>query len=437
MSKKDLYKRYFLFLCSIFINSFSIAVITKAALGTSPISSVPYVLSLFTPFTMGQYTIVMNFVFILLEIVFMTKAEVHEKRYELWAQVPITLCFGSFIDVSMHFLWWLEPTAYLSQIVTLLIGCVLLALGISLEVKANVAMVTGEYLVQVISRFVKREFGFIKVLFDVTLVTIACILGLVFMGRIDGVREGTIVAALIVGPITRFFRPYCRVFDHWLGDDHAVVSNVAPDGKSPIVVTIAREYGSGGHLLGEMLAKELGVKYYDKELISMVAKASDLPESYVAENEQSVSSNYLLNIILQDYEAPLERSLSSADALFVSQSRVIRQIARERSCVIIGRCADYILEDFPEKSVIRIFCYTDPESAYQRCVETYHLEPSTARAEIARINRARIAHYQQYTGRKWADPHNYNLMINTGSMSLPMACTLIKRLYEERLSAEA
>ena len=218
MSKKELYKRYFLFLCSIFINSFSIAVITKAALGTSPISSVPYVLSLFTPFTMGQYTIVMNLIFILLEMTMMSRLEIHEKRYELWAQVPITLCFGSFIDVSMHVLWWLEPTAYLSQIVTLLVGCVLLALGISIEVKANVAMVTGEYLVQVISRFVKREFGFVKVVFDVTLVTIACLLGLIFMSRIDGVREGTIVAALIVGPITRFFRPYCRVFDRWLLD---------------------------------------------------------------------------------------------------------------------------------------------------------------------------------------------------------------------------
>ena len=351
MSKKELYKRYFLFLCSIFINSFSIAVITKAALGTSPISSVPYVLSLFTPFTMGQYTIVMNLIFILLEMTMMSRLEIHEKRYELWAQVPITLCFGSFIDVSMHVLWWLEPTAYLSQIVTLLVGCVLLALGISIEVKANVAMVTGEYLVQVISRFVKREFGFVKVVFDVTLVTIACLLGLIFMSRIDGVREGTIVAALIVGPITRFFRPYCRVFDRWLLDKREA-PKAKPSEKYPVVVTIAREYGSGGHLLGEMLAKELGVKYYDKELISMVAKETDMPESFVAENEQSMSSNYLLNIILQDYEAPLERSLSSADALFVSQSRVIRQIARAHSCVIIGRCADYILDDFPESSVM-------------------------------------------------------------------------------------
>ena len=163
MNRTELSKRYLLFLLAIFVNSFSIAVITKALLGTSPISSVPYVLSLFSPFTMGQYTIIMNFLFILMEMTLMKRKEIREKKYELMMQVPITLFFGSFIDVSMNILYWLEPSNYVTQMVTLLIGCLILALGISLEVRANVAMVVGEYFVQVISKFVKKEFGFIKV----------------------------------------------------------------------------------------------------------------------------------------------------------------------------------------------------------------------------------------------------------------------------------
>ena len=158
MTKTELYRRYSLFLCSVLINAFSIAVITKALLGTSPISSVPYVLSLFSPLSMGQYTIIMNFLFILLEILLMGKKSAFEKRYELLMQIPVTLCFGAFIDVSMNCLWWLTPTCYLAQITTLLVGCFILALGISLEVKANVAMVTGEYLVQVIAKFARKEF---------------------------------------------------------------------------------------------------------------------------------------------------------------------------------------------------------------------------------------------------------------------------------------
>ena len=104
MNRKELFRRYTLFLCSVFVNAFSIAVITKALLGTSPISSVPYVLSLFTPGTMGQYTIIMNFGFILLEMVMMKRKEIYEKRFELLSQIPVTLCFGAFIDVSMHLL---------------------------------------------------------------------------------------------------------------------------------------------------------------------------------------------------------------------------------------------------------------------------------------------------------------------------------------------
>lgn len=437
MSRKELLRRYLLFLGAVFVNAFSIAVITRALLGTSPISSVPYVLSLCVPSgTLGSYTIIMNLLFIVLEMCMMKRHEIREKRYELLLQVPITLCFGFFIDVSMNILWWLLPAHYLTQMLTLLVGCVLLGVGISFEVKANVAMVTGEYLVQVISRFVKREFGFVKVYFDVSLVLIACAISLFYTGRVEGVREGTVIAALLVGPVTHFIVPYCRIFDRWLtGRTSSQQSemDVANHVHDSVVITIAREFGSGGRLLGQMLASRLGIKFYDKELISMVAKESRLSEQFVSENEQSVSSNYLLKIILQDYEAPIEKSLSSADQLFVAQSRVIRKLAGEGPCVIIGRCADYILKDRPEKSVIRVFCYSDPESAYRRCVDEYHLDPAQARTEIARINRARGDHYQHYTGHKWDDPHNYDLVIDTGSIRLEDACALVTRLYHERM----
>ena len=200
----------------------------------------------------------------------------------------------------------------------------------------------------------------------------------------------------------------------------------------PIVITITREYGSGGRILGEMLAQKLGIKFYDKELIALVAQESRLPEKYIAENEQRVSSNYLLHIILQDYEAPIEKSLSSADALFVSQSRIVRKIASQEPCVIIGRCADYILRDFPSASIIKVFCYTNLEAACERCTKEYHLQSDNIREEVLRTNRARINHYQHYTNEKWGDPHRYDLMLNTGTLSMETACTLIEQLYKEK-----
>ncbi len=433
MIKKELFRRYTLFLCSVFMNAFGVSVITKAMLGTSAISSVPFVLSLFTPYTMGQYTIYMNIFFILLEMTMMKKKEIVMKRYELISQIPIGFCFGLFIDISMHYLIaWLSPDYYLARIAALLIGCFILGLGISLEVKADVAMVSGEYLVQVIAKFVHKEFGFIKVCFDVALVLIACTLSVTFLSKIEGVREGTVIAALIVGPISHLLFPYWRIFDGWLCPTRPC--QAPHTDNQPIIITIAREYGSGGRLLGKMLAERLNIKFYDEELISMVANDSHFSPKYIAENEQKVPSNYLLSIILQDYEAPMEKSLSLADALFVSQSRVIRKIAKERSCVIIGRCADYILKDFPKTFLIKVFCYTDKEDAIKRCETEYHISTGSVDAEIRRINRSRISHYQYYTNQKWGDPHNYDLMINTGNMTLTMACDIISHLYQDKMS---
>lgn len=217
MSRQELFRRYFLFICSAFINAFGISVITKAMLGTSAISSLPFVLSLFTPTTMGQYTIVLNVVFILTEMTMMSKSEIAQKRYEIICQLPIGILFGLFIDITMHYLlFWLEPTYYIEQITTLLLGCFILGAGISMAVKAHVAMVSGEYLVQVIAKYVGKDFGLIKVCFDVTLVVIASTLSLIFLSDIQGVREGTVIAALIVGPISHKLLPCWDVFDRWL-----------------------------------------------------------------------------------------------------------------------------------------------------------------------------------------------------------------------------
>ncbi len=430
---KFVFRRYCLFVVSVFINAFGIAFITKALLGTSPITSVTYVLSMFTSYTMGQWTIALNLLFMLIDLLFMRPRELKDDLRMFLLQIPITLCFGTFIDVSMSALSWLHPAGYLYQLVSLAAGCFILAVGIGLEVKADIAMVAGEYMVRVISKRLRKEFGYVKLGLDVTLVLVSCVLSLVFMSGLYGVREGTVVAALVVGPIVRFLKPYYRVLDRWIGEGRtarpASVSAVKEE-RYP-VVTIAREYGSGGHLLGELLAKRLGVSFYDKELIGLAAEESGLTRKYISENEQSMSPVWLKNIIFQNYESSLNLSLSSRDALFVAQSRVIRRIAAKGPCVIIGRCADFILKDYP--GVIKVFCYSGADEAYARCLKEYGLPEETAAAEIKRVNQARVAHYEYYTERKWGDPHNYDLMINTGSMELSTACDLIERLYKNRL----
>lgn len=426
---KFLFRRYFLFCVSLFVNALGIAFITRAALGTSPITSVTYVLSMFTPLTIGEWTIMLNILFVVLEPFMMTRQDLKEDLRMFLLQIPISFCFGIFIDICMHYiLFWLNPATYPSMIIALLIGCVILAVGIALEVKANAAMMAGEYFVKVITRRFRGEFGYIKLGFDVTLVAIACLLSLIFMSGIYGVREGTVIAALIVGPIVHFVSPYYRFLDKWItpADDEKIIE--AKENKN-IIITIAREYGSGGHQLGEMLSKELGIKLYDKEFIGMAAKRSGMDENFIARNEQSIPSFWLKCIMSKNSEQPLECSLSSDDVLFVAESKIIQELAEKEPCIIVGRCADFILQDYPK--VLKVFCYSDIENAVSRCVSEYGIKRENAESEIRRINRNRIHHYEYYTGRKWGEPHHYNLMLNTGTISLETACQLIKEIYSK------
>lgn len=187
--------RYFWFTIGVIINAFGVAVITKAALGTSPISSVPYVLSLrFVP-TLGQFTFVVNLLFIAVQVV------LRGRKFPpiQFLQVVVNLVFSAFIDVSMRVLWWFEPDALPVKLVALVLGCAILGCGISIEVAPDALLVPGEGVVGAIADRTGIRFGSVKVAFDVTLVAIALGLSLWFFHGINGLGLGTVVSALLVG----------------------------------------------------------------------------------------------------------------------------------------------------------------------------------------------------------------------------------------------
>ncbi len=427
-------RRYLLFLVSLFVNALGVAFITKASLGTSPITGINYVLSMFTPLTMGEWTMIVNILFVIFELPLMSRALLKSDLRTFLSQIPISLCFGFFIDLSMNMLYWLEPYAYIGKVAALIAGCMILAAGIALEVKANIAMMAGEYFVKVISLRFKKDFGYVKLGFDITLVALACIVSIMAMSEIRGIREGTVTAALIVGPIVHFISPYYRKLDKWIAGEENRQEQLPVSGKAAnIIITLAREYGSGGHLLGEQLSKELGIKLYDKELITLAAQESGINRDYILKNEQSIPSFWLKCITSHNGGNLAERNLSRDDVLFLSESRVIQKIAGKESCIIVGRCADFVLNDYP--NAIKVFCHSDFKSALERCVNQYGVPAGSAGHEIKRVNRNRIAHYEYYTGRKWGDPHNYDITVNTGQLGLDTACKIIKDIYEARLKS--
>ena len=202
MDKLPVYiaKRYLLLLAGLSIMAFGVAFSIKASLGTSPISSVPYVVSLFAPLTVGTATIVMHCVFILLQILILRR-NYHPIQL---MQLPVAVFFGYLTDFGVWAVRGIHCSTYWQQWIVCLIGILLVAAGVSREVKAGVVVLAGEGVVLAICKVLpKIKFGYMKVGFDVTLVVIACILSFTFTGHLQGVREGTMAAALLVGLIAK------------------------------------------------------------------------------------------------------------------------------------------------------------------------------------------------------------------------------------------
>ena len=202
-SLKTYFPRYLWFLAGVLINSFGVALITRAALGTSPISSLPYVLSFRFPVTLGQFTFAMNLFFILGQVLLLRR----DFQPIQLLQVAVNAVFSAFIDVSMELLSWLEISSLPMAVLVLVLGCAVLAFGISVEVAPRVLMVPGEGIVQALSAVTGWRFGNVKVGFDAALVATALVLSLLFFHRLQGLGAGTILSALAVG---RFVNLYNR-----------------------------------------------------------------------------------------------------------------------------------------------------------------------------------------------------------------------------------
>jgi uncharacterized membrane protein YczE len=183
----------------LFVMTVGVVLITRSDLGTPPISAVPYVLSLALPFSYGEVMIAFNALLVVVQW------PVLRGRFGVaqWLQLVVGTVFGVFIDVSMVLFTWLDPGAYWQRLVVLLIGCVVLAAGIVLEVRAGLAMNPGEGLVAALALRTRREFSALKIAFDVSLVILATGLSLAILHGLVGVREGTVISALLVGLVIR------------------------------------------------------------------------------------------------------------------------------------------------------------------------------------------------------------------------------------------
>lgn len=427
MAIRETVRRYLLFIVGVFINSLGICLIIKASLGSSPISSIPYVLSLRYPVSFGTTTLLFNLLLIVGQILILRR----DFKQREWLQMPAAFLLGVFIDISMWLLSWVQPAGYVLQLLVLLIGCVVLGFGVCLEVRANVVMLSGEAFVQAVTVRCRKEFGFVKVGFDSSLTLLACVISLLLFGSVEGVREGTVMAALVVGMFARYFTRKTLFLETFLQGKALDVPGENLRSTTRYVITVAREYGSGGREIARRIAHDLGIPFYDKELITLVAARQGLQPEYVAENEQRSSSGRLKDLFCEDFTLPLERGARTSDALFAAQSRVMRELAEKESCVIVGRCADYILRDHPHR--FSIFVHADRESKFKRLTEQYGETPQTANDRLDWVDKARARHYKTYTGGVWQDACHYHLSLDSGRLGIDTCCEWVETAVRNAL----
>jgi len=187
------------------------------------------------------------------------------------------------------------------------------------------------------------------------------------------------------------------------------------------IITISREFGSGGRTIGRMAAEKLGIPCYDQELIEKIAAESGLIKSYVEENSENVSGGWLSFTAGRDFYGH-----SLQDDLYRAQTKVIRELAEAGPCVLIGRCADYILDGY--ENVLKVFIHASMEKRAERIVTQYGERTEDPMQRLREKDKKRKAYYQLYTDRKWGDVGNYHLALDSGVLGLETCADIIAQL---------
>ena len=293
---------------------------------------------------------------------------------------------------------------------------VLMCHSFLLVISLNALEMTTSIVIQSLGNVVKSTaVTFIRQI--ILLIPISLILAFVFNKGIYGVLYAGCIADVLCFIITIFIikSEYKKLGKEVINETYQEKeqTNNTYNGKH-IVITISREYGSGGRFVGRLVAEKLGLPFYDKELISLSAKESGLSEEYVKmTDEKKKSASYTNN---------------NDDRLFIAEQKVIEKLAKS-SCVIVGRCADYILKD--NKDAIKIFLYSNSKSKEKRAIKYYGLNSKTALRKIDKINKERSKHYKFYTNREWKDFSNYDLSFNVDKYGVEKTAENIINIIEK------
>ena len=189
------------------------------------------------------------------------------------------------------------------------------------------------------------------------------------------------------------------------------------------IITISREFGSGGHSIGEAVAKKLGYRFFDRELVNQVAERSGFSPEFIEESGEYASAKNSLLFAIATANQYTMNGISMLDKLYIEQTKIIEEIAQEGNCVIVGRCSDYILREYEDS--LHVFIHADMKSRAKRIVERFGEQERSAEKRLSEKDQKRKVYYKNYTGRSWGQAQNYDLCLNSGVLGSERCVELI------------
>lgn len=199
------------------------------------------------------------------------------------------------------------------------------------------------------------------------------------------------------------------------------------------IITIGRSYGSGGHTIGEMLAKKLNIKFYDKELLKRAAEESGLCPEIFENHDEKPTNSFLYNLVMDTYSFGFNGNtyvdMPISHKVFLAQFEAIKKIAQEGPCVIVGRCADYALADMD--NCIHTFIYANMEDRIKRIQEVFDLDDKAARESILKKDKQRANYYNYYSSHKWGQAETYDLCVNSSILGYEGTVDLLTQFIQD------
>ena len=419
--RKNIALKFITLVLGLFILAFGIALSSKSGLGVSPSASLAYVLSRIFPLSMGMFTTLINIFFVILQIVLLRK----DYKITNLLQLVVVFIFGYFTDLTLMLVEPLEVNSYILRLLLCIVSCIIMAFGVFLEVKAGLMVMASEGAITAISKLTGKDFGFIKIILDWGFIILSTVISLIAFRSLVGVREGTVIAAFLVGTFVRIYNRKLGFVDRILGRGETAAAagteTAAAGGKLPLVITIERELGSGGNEIGAKIAEKLGIAFYDYALIEEAAKATGLPSEIVEEGEERLGRGIMYSLYQNSYA--MSQMTSRQDEIFEAQKKIILDIAAKESCVIVGRLGSFILKDRP--GTFDVFLSGDRRARAERVSKRHGISFEKALENVEREDRLRVNYCSHFTGMPWGLAAHYDMTLHTSDYGIERSADLI------------